>query len=72
VMDHVSDPQIEANGFFPEITDGYGLRTVDSPFYLTGVDKVAPRMAPDIGQHTLQLLAEVGLSEAEIEALTTP
>ena len=70
VIDHVSDPQIEANGFFPEIADGYGLRTVDSPFYLTGVDKVAPRMAPGIGQHTRDLLAEVGLSNAEIDALT--
>ncbi|HTX48836.1 MAG TPA: CoA transferase [Caulobacteraceae bacterium] len=72
VMDHVGDPQIEANGFFPEIADGYGLRTVDSPFYLTGVDKAPPRMAPGIGQHTRGLLAEVGLSEAEIDALTAP
>lgn len=70
VMDHVSDPQIDANGFFPEIEDGYGLRTVDSPFYLTGVDKVAPRMAPEIGQHTRQILEECGLASAEIEVLT--
>ena len=68
--DHVSDPQIEANGFFPEISDGLGLRTVDSPFYLRGVDKLPPRMAPGIGQHTRAILEEVGLSEAEIEALT--
>ncbi|HUO12160.1 MAG TPA: CoA transferase [Caulobacteraceae bacterium] len=70
VMDHVSDPQAEANGFLPEFLDGFGLRTVDSPFYLAGVEKVPPRMAPGIGQHTHALLTEVGLSEAEIEALT--
>jgi crotonobetainyl-CoA:carnitine CoA-transferase CaiB-like acyl-CoA transferase len=70
VADHVSDPQIEANGLFPEIVDGLGLRTVDSPFHLTGVDKVPPRMAPEIGQHTREILAECGLAEAEIDALT--
>ena len=70
VADHVSDPQIEANGLFPEIVDGLGLRTVDSPFHLTGVDKTPPRMAPDIGQHTREILAECGLGDAEIDALT--
>ncbi|HEY1752762.1 MAG TPA: CoA transferase [Caulobacteraceae bacterium] len=69
VADHISDPQIEANGFLPEIEDGYGLKTVDSPFYLDDAPKTAPRMAPEIGQHTRQILAECGLAEAEIEAL---
>jgi crotonobetainyl-CoA:carnitine CoA-transferase CaiB-like acyl-CoA transferase len=71
VDDHVSDPQIEANGLFPEFADGYGLRTVDSPFYLTGVDKKPPHMAPEIGQHTRALLEEFGASPADIEVLTT-
>ncbi len=70
VDDHVTDPQIEANGFFPEIED-WGLRTVDSPFYLDGVAKVAPRMAPAIGEHTAAILEELGLAPAEIEALAT-
>ena len=69
VTDHVSDPQIEANGFFPETTDGFGLRVVDSPFYISGVEKVPPRMAPAIGQHTRVLLEEAGLCAADIEAL---
>jgi formyl-CoA transferase len=69
VADHISDPQLEANGMLPEFADGYGLRTVDSPFHVEGVEKPAPRMAPAIGQHTREILAEFGLDAAEIEAL---
>ncbi len=68
--DHLVDDQIEANGFFTEFEDGFGLRTVDSPFYVSGTDKVTPRMAPGIGQHTEALLKEFGLGDAEIAALT--
>jgi crotonobetainyl-CoA:carnitine CoA-transferase CaiB-like acyl-CoA transferase len=67
--DHLADDQIEANGLFPEFTDGDGLRTVTSPFDIAGEAKAAPRMAPGIGQHTRALLAEFGCSDAEIEAL---
>ncbi|HEY2709676.1 MAG TPA: CoA transferase [Caulobacteraceae bacterium] len=70
VTDHISDPQLEANEMLPEFTDGFGLRTVDSPFYLTGVDKHPPHMAPEIGQHTRAILEECGLGAAEIEALS--
>ena len=69
VSDHVSDPQVEANAMLPEFADGYGLRTVDSPFHIEGETKFAPRMAPDIGQHTRQRLEECGLGADEIEAL---
>jgi formyl-CoA transferase len=72
VDDHIADPQAEANGLLPEFEDGYGLRTVDSPFQVQGLEKVAPRMAPGIGQHTRQILEECGLAEAEIEALAAP
>jgi crotonobetainyl-CoA:carnitine CoA-transferase CaiB-like acyl-CoA transferase len=68
VYDHLSDEQIIANGLFPEFRDHW-LRTVDSPFQIAGETKAQPRMAPGIGEHTRELLAEFGCSPAEIEAL---
>ena len=69
IYDHLGDEQIEANGLFPEIVDGDGLRTLDSPFQIRGEAKRPPRMAPGIGQHTRALLSEFGCSPAEIDAL---
>jgi crotonobetainyl-CoA:carnitine CoA-transferase CaiB-like acyl-CoA transferase len=71
IEDHAGDPQVEANGILPEFVDGFGLKTVDSPFQIAGETKQAPRMAPGIGQHTREILEEVGCSAAEIEALAT-
>ena len=70
ISDHAEDPQIDANNLLPEFTDGFGLRTVDSPFRLDGEAKQSPRMAPEIGQHTLAILEECGCSAEMIEALT--
>ena len=69
VDDHIADAQLEANGLLPEFVDGYGLRTVDSPFYLDGEAKHPPRMAPGIGQHTREILEEFGVSPGDIEVL---
>ena len=69
IYDHLGDPQIEANGLFPEIVDSMGLRTVDSPFQISGADKNQPRMAPEIGEHSRAILEEFGCPPADIEAL---
>lgn len=71
IYDHIADPQVEANALLPEFADGLGLRTVDSPFQIAGETKHAPRMAPEIGQHTLQILEECGVCAEDIAALTT-
>jgi crotonobetainyl-CoA:carnitine CoA-transferase CaiB-like acyl-CoA transferase len=70
VSDHPSDPQLEANQLLPEFVDGYGLKTLDSPFQVSGEIKRQPKMAPDVGQHTRQILQEFGCSTAEVEALS--
>jgi formyl-CoA transferase len=58
------DPQMEANGVFAEIEPG--LRTVASPLTVAGVEKVKPRMAPGVGQHTIEVLTSLGYSQDAI------
>jgi formyl-CoA transferase len=71
IDDHGTDPQLAANSLLPEFVDGNGLRTLDSPFQVAGETKRAPRMAPTVGQHTGAILAECGLSAAEIARLSS-
>ncbi len=67
----VADPQARAIGLFPEI-DGTAvgaIRTVRAPMRFANA-KVAPRgPAPSVGEHTDELLASVGYSDAEIAEL---
>jgi crotonobetainyl-CoA:carnitine CoA-transferase CaiB-like acyl-CoA transferase len=67
----VADPQLAANGIFPEYDDPrWGrLRTVDDPITVAGAAKVPPRPVPDVGQHTREVLAGLGYGVAEIDAL---
>jgi len=62
------DPQMDANGVFPEIEPG--LRTVSNPLTIAGVEKAKPRMAPKVGEHTAEVLRSVGLTEDAIHGLT--
>jgi crotonobetainyl-CoA:carnitine CoA-transferase CaiB-like acyl-CoA transferase len=39
--------------------------TVSRPFHLEGVDKVRPKRAPSIGQHSDHVLREAGYSPAD-------
>jgi hypothetical protein len=34
-----------------------------------GVEKVSPRRAPNVGEHTAEVLLELGFSKAKVEAL---
>ena len=67
----VADAQMAANKVFTEIDDPvHGrLRTVDSPMHLESHPKVAPRPAPRLGEHTREILAELGVPENEIEKI---
>ena len=67
--DHLACPQVKANGMLPEFAGGDGLRTVDSPIRIHGVEKSQPRLAPKIGEHTRAILCEAGCSAAEINRL---
>jgi crotonobetainyl-CoA:carnitine CoA-transferase CaiB-like acyl-CoA transferase len=45
------------------------MLTIDSPFFVGGTDKVRPRRAPTIGEHSEQILREIGYDEIAIAKL---
>jgi crotonobetainyl-CoA:carnitine CoA-transferase CaiB-like acyl-CoA transferase len=67
----VKDPQLLANGIIVPIDDGSATPryTVNSPVTVKGSAKVAPRLAPGLGEHTDEVLAEVGFDAGQIDDL---
>jgi crotonobetainyl-CoA:carnitine CoA-transferase CaiB-like acyl-CoA transferase len=65
------DPQMRASGVFAEFQHpGRGhLHTVNSPVNVQGFHKAKPAQAPGIGEHTRELLSQLGYSTGEIEAM---
>src|ERR1700716_583612 len=49
--------------------EGDTMLTINSPIWIDGSDKRAPRHPPDIGQHSDEVLREAGFDEAEIRRL---
>jgi crotonobetainyl-CoA:carnitine CoA-transferase CaiB-like acyl-CoA transferase len=63
-----TDPQMRDCGALVPFEDSETL-TISSPFHIDGVEKVAPRKAPAIGQHSAVVLREAGYSDADISHL---
>ncbi|MEE1805696.1 CaiB/BaiF CoA transferase family protein [Streptomyces sp. BE133] len=65
------DPQLVANRILVPIDDGSAEPhlTIDSPVRLDQEQKVRPRPAPDLGEHTESVLRDLGYDDAGIEAL---
>jgi formyl-CoA transferase len=42
---------------------------VDSPFSIDGADKIKPGAAPELGEHTREILQEAGYPEKKIRDL---
>jgi crotonobetainyl-CoA:carnitine CoA-transferase CaiB-like acyl-CoA transferase len=69
--DILHDTQMRASGALVPIDDpraGASL-TVSSPIQVGGQDKVPATLAPEIGEHTVEVLRAAGVADAEIERL---
>jgi len=66
-----ADPQIAAAGAWVEVEDGKGgtYRSPAPPARFPGADAERLPAAPRLGEHTRQVLGELGYGEAEIEAM---
>ena len=67
--DHINDQQIADNEFFTKFTDKEDLLTVDSPIFMKDEKKRKPQTAPEIGEHTRQILEELNYDKKEIDKL---
>ncbi len=66
----VKDPQLLANHILVPIAEGGEVTmTVDSPVVIKESPKVAPRTAPALGEHTDEVLEELGFDGAQIDEL---
>jgi crotonobetainyl-CoA:carnitine CoA-transferase CaiB-like acyl-CoA transferase len=66
-MEIAADPQLEANGVLAEISPG--LKIVQNPINVEGIEKCVPRMAPEVGQDTREVLRSARYSDEEIGAM---
>ena len=67
-----NDPQALANEHFFKVTvaDGNGISVVANPVAFNGsAVPIQPRCSPALGQHTQELLREVGIDETHFSAL---
>ena len=66
-----ADPQVMASGAIVQVEDGEGgtYPSPAAPARFPGADATVRPRSPHLGEHTREVLAEIGYSEAEIEAI---
>lgn len=67
----INDEQMYVNDVLTEVEPGdhFYAYTVNSPFWMSDAEKRTPRLAPGIGEHTTEVLLELGFNDAEVEAM---
>jgi len=69
VAEALNDPQIAHRSALSEVTDGGGtFKVLNLPFRMSGANVSAGKRMATLGEHTVGLLQEVGLSQQEIAA----
>ena len=67
----IHDPQMHENGIFLAL-DNAGMPgglTVGSPIQIATHQKVSPSRAPDLGEHSAEVLSELGFSASEVRGM---
>jgi len=73
VKEAMADPQITHRGSFIAVQDAGGsFLAINPPFQMTGATAAARPFVAALGEHTEELLAEIGYTGREIAALVTP
>jgi crotonobetainyl-CoA:carnitine CoA-transferase CaiB-like acyl-CoA transferase len=68
--DVAEDPQMLATEVLVPMPGAGGKEmTVNSPFWVVGSEKIKPRRAPEVGEHSDEILRAGGYDQAEIERL---
>lgn len=64
------DPHLQSVGFFEDVEDSQGrrYRFTRNPVRMEK-SSVSPAIAPKLGQHTREILAQAGLAETDIDAM---
>jgi CoA:oxalate CoA-transferase len=71
VGEALNDPQIAHRGALAEVEDDGGtFKVMNLPFRMSGTDVAAGKRIATLGEHTMALLRQSGLSEVEIAAFT--
>jgi crotonobetainyl-CoA:carnitine CoA-transferase CaiB-like acyl-CoA transferase len=71
VAEALTDPQIAHRGALTEVADGGGtFRVLNLPFRMSGATVSAAKRMSTLGEHTVALLKEAGLSPDEIAAFS--
>ena len=66
----MADVHASANGMAVEPIEDVGMpRVIRDPINVDGVGRVGVKKAPDLGEHTAEILDEMGFSPSDIERL---
>ena len=71
VEDVINDRQMKDNNIFLEFSGSPGKRVVNSPFEISNHQKAPPKMPPNLGEHTYEILGGLGYSSQELENMNS-
>jgi crotonobetainyl-CoA:carnitine CoA-transferase CaiB-like acyl-CoA transferase len=70
VAEALADPQLAHREALTEVRDAAGsFKVLNAPFRMSGADTSAAAQAPALGEHTLAVLLQAGLAEADARQL---